>query len=404
MIFLWLIFAFSFPSLATSHDEAVGPLCHDQFENIYKSALISARLCKAPLISKLSELNLDHPELSALVKLAFSRGDFDVRDAHWAIVNFLKEQRALDLMLENRDFENYLTESFNSEGNLLYHCLFNEFQQAFDRILKAFPILEANPGVTCFTINIGTPFREAKKLFAKDPSIPLIAYLAINFNSSVEKWIDYGLFAKKFSTADIKWVVEEFSKPQMLNKPMAERIFHSIFAPDLTAQQKEFVLELITSVALPKESSLMSSTKYWLGGHSYSEHHNLVIHCIEHGYLSAFKEILEVFPELIELFDTAFVTRKEQEKTSSWFSYYNDESYNLISWLMRPQNDKPAAYVEVNSMKPFYLQACQIIAKQFMVSYDPNNPQKEIDPQLFELIAKVTRVDKELSQKLEEKE
>jgi hypothetical protein len=365
-----------------------------QAERNYNRALEASKKDNRPLIAYFGEPHMYY--LKPLIELGFNKNDFTVRDAHWVIEKFETEHmEILSLMLKHAKFEDLLTESYYEKGNLLTYCLEQGYTESFSKIIESFPRLMANPAVSLFNNNIGVPYQRAFEI-SKQDSIPMIAHLmAENSIEDLDRLISFGLTAKKFTNRDLLWVIKESE-----HEDKAKLAFDLIFTENLTPSQKSFLIGLISTLDFLKENSFLSTAKSWLGGHSHSEVHSLLVYIIEQGYLKSFKQIISILPNLISDPEIISAKRYENAGLSGWSSYsYVEKKYNLSSWLMRGRNGEIGTYLKT-SVKPYYLEAGRIILKQFMGEYDPDNHEASIDPQLFGLIQMVSLVDKEIQDKL----
>jgi len=219
--------------------------------------------------------------------------------------------------------------------------------------------------------SVTSSFSSCVKLHEKDHTLPLIGHLVTNNN--VNAWqglIIYGFSKQQFNSEDLKWVIREFSRPSYLGKEAAKNLFRLILDKNLLGDRGTLLIDLLTAVNIKKEDYLSDKNKEWLGADSHTEMRNLLIDCVENGYLEAFKIILETFPQLVnKLITDNAVTRQEnptRNDPKAWIYYnynYTAKNYTLLDWLKRNHNGTPLAYLNRNwgGANEYYIGAARII-------------------------------------------
>jgi len=226
------------------------------------------------------------------------------------------------------------------------------------------------------------PYQSAVDKTSKDKSLPLIGHLVLSNNS--EAWdglIRYGFNQNGFTTPDLKWVIKEYSQPSLLKKDLAARLFEIFLAINKPEQRTVKIIELLTNVEIRKQA--YDGCKSYIGSHSHTEDHNLLVEMIEHGYFDAFKKILEVFPELVKKLASETSVKREEYKgksdESAWVSYkyvYETKTYNVIEWLMRNKS----SYVTENKN---YIEAGVIIIENVVKVLKDSDSIWELEQILF---------------------
>jgi hypothetical protein len=241
-------------------------------------------------------------------------------------------------------------------------------------------ILSASVIDTCVD-SMAKAFNSAVELSTKDLSLPLIGHLVTKNNSdSWEGLVIYGFSNNndKFTTRDLKWVIKEFSSPYNLKKDEAKKLFNLMLDKDLMGERSGIIIDLLTRLEVKKEGVLSDKNKEYFGADSHSEIRNLLVECVENGYLEAFNIILTTFPQLVSKLNTDVAVTRQENPTRSdskawiYYSYnYTPQTYTLLQWLKRSANKVELAYLNrLASANEYYIGAARIILQMAVTVLD----------------------------------
>lgn len=222
------------------------------------------------------------------------------------------------------------------------------------------------------------PFKSAHALAKEDTSLPTIGHLVLkNHTDTWESLVSYGFRKNGFTSADLQWVINEFSRPYYLTKEKAKNLFKIVFDMNSAEAKKDHrrsaLVELLTKVDIRKQA-YFESLKVYMGADSHSEDQNLLVATIESGYLDAFSSLLESFPELVKKIVTEpAVTRNEYKGKKESKYEYELKKYTLVEFLMRRQN----SYLIANQ---YYIDAGRAIIKNAVRVVDDIRVLEITDP------------------------
>lgn len=250
-------------------------------------------------------------------------------------------------------------------------------------------------------------YTEALANFSADGAAPFIVHLISD--APVYMW-DALIFMsyrdKKITASDLRWVIQEFSKPQAVSLKDAEELFRltiSMHAKKSAAPNKEKIPDdasgdscekdvyyadevekLISEISLPEALDFWSAGALYINPAARNRIDSVLIICIENRYYRAFEEILKAFPEFVATaYEKKLLKREERGALISegWARNvyaYNNQEYSLIEWLTRHES---VYLTKGTDYRENYVKAMQIIIQELLKQ--GSNDKKNITENVF---------------------